>query len=143
MVPVDRGRLRPKIVHIRERLRRLRGIRGRGREAFLDDELLQDAAVRNLQTAIEALLDMANHIVSRGGLGTPASYRDAIDSLLEHGILPGERGDAFRAMIGFRNRAVHLYDELDAEGVFEILENDLGDFEVFIGRVVDRFFDEG
>lgn len=143
MVPVEPERLRPKIAHIRERLRRLGEIRARGREAFMDDELLQDAAVRNLQTAIEAVLDMANHIVARGGMGTPASYRDAVETLLDRGILPDERGDAYRAMIGFRNRAVHLYEEVDAESVFEILENDLGDFEAFIGRVVDRFFGDG
>lgn len=143
MVPVEPARLRPKIDHVRERLRRLRAVRERGRETFLDDELLQDAAVRNLQTAIEAVLDMANHIVARGGMGTPESYRDAIEILLDRGILPEGRGDAFRAMIGFRNRAVHLYDEVDAESVFEILEDDLGDFELFIGRVVDRYFDEG
>jgi len=74
MVPVEPDRLRPKIDHVRERLRRLRAVRDRGRETFLDDELLQDAAVRNLQTAIEAVLHMANHIVARGGLGIPDRY---------------------------------------------------------------------
>lgn len=142
MVPVEPERLRPKIDHVRERLRRLRKIEGRGRDAFLDDELLQDAAVRNLQSAIEAVLDMANHIVARGGLGTPRSYREAVEILIEQGLLPEDRGDAFRAMIGFRNRAVHPYDEVDADDVFEILESDLGDFELFIASVVRRYFDD-
>lgn len=140
MAAVDPDRLRPKIHHVRERLRRLRAIEERGWRAFRDDPLLQDAAVRNLQTSVEALLDMANHVVTREGLGTPASYREALDLLVDHGLLPDDRADAFRTMAGFRNRAVHLYDEIDAEEVFSIIEGDLGDFEVFIAAMVERYF---
>lgn len=140
MAAVDPDRLRPKIHHVRERLRRLRAIEERGWSTFQEDPLLQDAAVRNLQTSVEALLDMANHVVARGGLGTPASYREALDLLVENGLLPGDRADAFRNMAGFRNRAVHLYDEIDPEEVFSIIERDLGDFEVFIAAMVERYF---
>lgn len=143
MAPVDPDRLRPKIHHIRERLRRLRAVGARGWDAFRDDDLLQDAAVRNLQTSVEAVLDMANHIVAREGLGTPASYREAIDLLVAGGLLPEDRGEAFRNMVGFRNRAVHLYEELEAEEVFRIIEDDLGDFDTFISVVVQRYFESG
>ncbi|HZD05273.1 MAG TPA: DUF86 domain-containing protein [Longimicrobiales bacterium] len=142
MAAVEPDRLRPKIHHIRERLRRLREIEGGGWERFEGDPLLQDAAVRNLQTSIEAVLDMANHIVARGGLGTPVSYRETIELMVEAGVLPHERAGAFRAMVSFRNRAVHLYDEIDAEEVYAILENDLGDFEVFIAAIVERYLGE-
>ncbi len=139
MVPVDPDRLRNPIQHVRERLRRLRGIRDRGRKAFLEDEILQDAAVRSLQAAIEALLDIANHVVSREGMGTPTRYREAIDLLVEHGVLPSAHADRFRAMVAFRNRVVHLYDEVDAEEVHDILENHLGDFETFLAAIVERY----
>ncbi len=43
-------------------------------------------------------------------------------------------------MIKFRNRAVHLYDEINAEEVYTILEHDRGDFEVFLRAVVSRYF---
>ena len=36
-----------------------------------------------------------------------------------------------RNMVGFRNRLVHLYWDVDDEGLLEILRNDLVDFEVF------------
>lgn len=142
MAAVEPDRLRPRIHHIRERLRRLREIEGEGWTAFQEDLLVQDAAIRNLQTSVEATVDMANHIVAREGLGTPASYREAIELLVEAGVLPREKAGAFKAMIGFRNRAVHLYDEVDAEEVYDIIENDLGDFEVFIAAVVERYVGE-
>jgi uncharacterized protein YutE (UPF0331/DUF86 family) len=142
MAAVEPDRLRPRIHHIRERLRRLRQIEGEGWEAFQDNLIVQDAAVRNLQTSIEATVDMANHIVAREGLGTPASYREAIELLVEAGVLPQEKAGAFGAMVSFRNRAVHLYDEIDAEEVYAMIENDLGDFEVFIASIVERYFGE-
>lgn len=140
MAPVDPDRLRPKIHHIRSRLERLGTIRDRGRGTFGEDPLLQDAAVRNLQTSVEALLDIAHHIVAREGLGTPTSYRKTIDLLAESGFLPDDRRDAFRAMVGFRKRAVHLYDEIDPDEVFAIMEEDLEDFEIFIAATVQRYF---
>lgn len=85
---------------------------------------------------------MANHIVAREGLGTPTTYQEAVDLLVEHGVLPGQKSDAFRAMVRFRNRAVHLYDEVDAEEVHAILDADLDDFEVFIRAIVARYFEE-
>lgn len=140
MAPVDPDRLRPRIQLVRERLRRLRKIADAGREGFADDVTLQDAAVRNLQTSVEALLHMANHVVAREGLGAPTSYQEAIDLLVEHDVLPEEKSDAYRQMVRFRNRAVHLYDEIDADEVYAILEEDLRDFESFIAAIVERYF---
>lgn len=142
MAPVDPDRLRPRIQHVRERLRRLREIAAEGSDAFSGDVLRQDAAVRNLQTSVEALLDMANHIVAREGLGTPTSYQEAVDLLVDHGVLPEENAEAYRQMVRFRNRAVHMYDEIDVDEVYSILESDLSDFEAFISAIVERYFPE-
>ncbi|NLZ32328.1 MAG: DUF86 domain-containing protein [Firmicutes bacterium] len=41
-----------------------------------------------MQVSIEAILDISHHIVSRKHLGTPKSYRETIELLTKHGILP-------------------------------------------------------
>lgn len=142
MAPVDRDRLRPRIQHVRERLRRLREIAAEGSDAFAGDVVRQDAAVRNLQTSVEALLDMANHIVAREGLGIPTSYQEAVDLLVDHGVLPAENAESYRQMVRFRSRAVHIYDEIDVDEVYSILDSDLSDFETFIAAIVKRYFKE-
>jgi len=43
-------------------------------------------------------------------------------------------------MVRFRNRAVHLYDEIDPSEVFAIMEQNLGDFEAFIQAIIQRYF---
>lgn len=50
-----------------------------------------------------------------------------------------DRLPAFVRMVGFRNRAVHLRDEIEPAQILRILEQDLGDFEVFIGAMVKRY----
>ena len=138
--PPDLEKLRQKLEFIRRALRQLESIRDEGREAFLPNPIYQAAATRNLQVAIEAMIDAAGHIVAREALGIPKTYQDSLDLLFEAGVLPKEKTSAFRTMVKFRNRVVHLYDEVEPERIFQILEEDLGDFEVFVKSILRRYF---
>ncbi len=140
---VDKEKLRQKIQFIRDSVRHLEELRARGREAFLADHVLQAAAIRLLQVAIEAVVDAANHIIAREGLGLPKTYRESLEILVREKILPAEREEAFVNMVRFRNRAVHLYDEIDPAEVFSIMERRLGDFDSFISALTVRYFTEG
>lgn len=140
MAPVDLDKLRHHVDHVRGNLRRLRDIAGQGREAFLSDEITSTASVRYLQTAIEAVIDIGNHIISREGLGIPSTYAETIELLVDAGILPRERRESFLQMVRFRNRAVHLYDEIDDAEVFEILDRHLGDFDLVVAAMTTRYF---
>ncbi len=139
MAPVDRTKLRSHIDFVRSNVRNLELLRGDGREAFLGDDKSQAAAARWLQTAIEAMIDIANHVVAREGLGVPRAYSETIEILVREGVLPADRREAFLAMVRFRNRVVHLYDEVAPDEVWRILEDDLGDFDAFIAAIASRY----
>lgn len=141
MADVQRDKLRDKLHVIEERLRRLRRFAALDRQAFLGDPVIQDAAVRNLQVAIEAMIDIAHHVVARLRLGTPRTYAEAFDVLIDAGILPEQDRPTLHAMVRFRNRVVHLYDEVDAGEVYAVLQERLEDFDRFRAAVVGRFFD--
>lgn len=141
MAPVDRDKLRHHVQHVRDNLRQLKEIREMGRSAFLESAVHQAATVRYLQTATEALLDIANHVIAREGMGVPRSYADAVRILVDNDILPREKRDTFLRMVRFRNRAVHLYDEIDSAEVFDIIEGHLSDYEAFLAPVVARYFE--
>ena len=140
MAPVDPDKLRHHLDHIRGRLRQLRKVAAQGHEAFLADEIVQAATVRWLHTAIEAVIDVANHVISREGLGIPRTYAEVIELLVDHDVLARGHRERFLSMVRFRNRAVHLYDEIDADEVFDILAYHLGDFDLFIGAITARYF---
>ena len=142
MAPVDSAKLRSHVDYVRANVRKLEQLRESGRTQFLDDDMAQAAAARWLQTTIEAMIDMANHIVAREGLGVPRAYSETMEILLRAGVLPDDRRDAFLAMVRFRNRVVHLYDEVFPDDIWNIIEGDLGDFDVFIEAIAARYFDQ-
>lgn len=137
---IDKEKIRDKLNFIQENRRRLEELRTGGVERFRHDPFAEAAATRMLQVSIEAMIDVANHIVARLRLGTPKTYREAMDLLVEAGILPAEQQETFRQMVRFRNRAVHLYDTIAPDEVYRILDRHLGDFDVFIAAIVRRFF---
>lgn len=75
------------------------------------------------------------YIVSVKKLGIPQNSRDAFDILNDNGVIDDEIVDKVKAMIGFRNIAVHNYQKLNLEILQKVIENHLGDFQEFIHAV--------
>lgn len=92
----------------------------------------QDAILLNLQRACETAIDLAMHLVRVRKLGAPQASRQAFEMLVKDGIISTELGKRLSAMVGFRNTAVHDYQELNLDIVESILKERLVDFEEFI-----------
>ena len=107
------------------------------RDAFLQDFTNVESAKHLLQVSIECCLDIAHHIVADEGWRTPADYYDTFVVLYENGILPEAFMPTLRQMVGFRNRVVHLYWDVDDATVYRILQENLGDFDTYIKFILD------
>jgi uncharacterized protein YutE (UPF0331/DUF86 family) len=94
-------------------------------EAFRSDFTRQLAVERAFQAAIEGCVDVAAHIVSVYQLGHPNESRDVFKFLIEAGYLEQDFGQAMMAMIGLRNRLVHLYWDIDVEKLYQYLQEDV------------------
>jgi uncharacterized protein YutE (UPF0331/DUF86 family) len=90
-------------------------------------------------TAIEACIDVAQHVCSSEGWGPPRDNGDAMLVLGRHGVLEPDLSERMRAAVGFRNVLVHQYGDVDDNIVQERLV-DLGDLDAFAAQVV-RFLD--
>lgn len=88
-----------------------------------------------LQVAVECCVDAANHLIARQGWRAPKSLADSFAVLAENGVITAELQRTTRQMVGMRNRLVHLYWEVDAETVYDTLQNNLEDFESFKAAV--------
>jgi len=128
----DRPRVRERIQYIEKCLGRLETLRAASKDEFLADFRNIESAKHRLQTAIEAMMDIAGHILARRRLPTPHEGADTFRQLGAAGLLPQERVQTYARMVRFRNLIVHMYQEVDAERVFEVLQNDLGDLRQFI-----------
>ena len=101
----------------------------------LNDFTKQDSIVLNIQRACEAAIDLAMHIVSEKKLGMPQNSRDAFELLITNKLIDGKLAGKLMAMIGFRNIAVHNYQNLNLDIVREIIEKHLEDFRELIYQI--------
>ncbi|HHW45079.1 DUF86 domain-containing protein [Desulfofundulus thermobenzoicus] len=136
---VDRNILMSKLAYIENGLSHLEWLQKTPERDFLGNGIFTGAAKYYLQTCIEAMLDIANHIIARQRYRPPENYVDALRILGEHGILPAEQLPVFFRMARFRNRVVHLYHEVDNREVYKILQTGLNDFRTFIQAIVTHF----
>lgn len=97
-------------------------------DTFLHDLTRQDAAILNIQRACEAALDMGQHIIRRERLGVPQGARDVFTLLGKGGWIPIASVDSLRRMVGFRNIAIHQYQDLQIAIVINVIEHNLDDF---------------
>jgi uncharacterized protein YutE (UPF0331/DUF86 family) len=93
------------------------------------DFTILGAAKYSLQTAIECCIDIANHIIARENMRAPQSYADSFAILAEHNLIQTDFVPTARRMVGMRNRLVHLYWEVNADIVYDVLQNYLDDFD--------------
>ncbi|KJS15177.1 MAG: hypothetical protein VR69_14915 [Peptococcaceae bacterium BRH_c4b] len=137
---VEHNILLEKISYIEKNLAFLESLSNKEEKGFLDSPFFTGSAKYYLQTCIEAMLDIANHIIARERYRAPDNYVDAFRVLGEQGILPAKDLPAFYQIARFRNRVVHLYQEVDNKEVYKILQTGLDDFSIFIQAIMTKFF---
>ncbi|KKB33920.1 hypothetical protein QY97_02883 [Bacillus thermotolerans] len=104
--------------------------------ANLENYTKQDSIILNIQRACEASIDIAMHVVADKKLGIPQTSRDAFELLAKNGIITEELSFKMKAMVGFRNIAVHDYQDINLEIVKVIIEKHLADYKVFAKQVL-------
>ena len=74
-----------------------------------------DAMIFNIDRACQAAIDSAMHVIASQKLGIPKNSGDAFTLLNRAGLLPKEISERLKAMTGFRNIAVHQYQNIDTD----------------------------
>lgn len=106
-------------------------------DPVVPDWIRLDVTVLNVQRAVEACLDLANHLIAINSWGLAGSAVEAIGILVNNQLLPASETSVYRGMIGFRNIAVHNYREVDEAIVNGIVHDHLDDLERFGARVLE------
>lgn len=106
------------------------------RKKFLDDDFIQKTVERYLQLALEACIDIADHIINEYRFEKGETYRSTFLVLGKEKVLPEKFAEDFSRATGFRNILVHGYIDLDEKKVFEHFKKDAGDIEKFVKYIV-------
>ncbi len=104
-------------------------------EEFVTLGIVKDGIYKRLEYAIEDVFDICHVINADLSLGIPSSEEDVIENLRNRGIIDSDISDKLMAMRRFRNIVVHRYGKIDDRIAFSLLENELGDFELFNERI--------
>jgi uncharacterized protein YutE (UPF0331/DUF86 family) len=76
----------------------------------------------NVERACQAAIDMAMHLVARERLGMPQSSAEAFRLIHDAGYISKELLRDMTAMTGFRNIAIHEYQQMDLSVLRHIAE---------------------
>lgn len=96
-----------------------------------------DSIMLNLQRACELVIDTAMYVVSNRHLGIAQSKKDAFEILLKNNLISEDTFKKMKGMIGFRNIAVHDYQDIDEDVLIDVLENHLEDLKDFVRQMLN------
>ena len=134
---MDKLVLAQKLESLRRCLQRIEQKRPATVAALETDADLQDVIVLNLTRTVQLSVDIASHIVSQSNEPSPSTMGETFLTLMHLGIIDQPTSESLRKAVGFRNIAVHNYEAINWEIVFNICERKLGDFRQFARAVIE------
>lgn len=133
---IDRRVISERLEYIRLTLARLGRHRGLPLEEFRADEDGYRASLYDLQTCLEAMADIGNHIIAGMALRKPRDRRDIMMVLAEAGVIPRPLGERLGKAQVMRNVIVHGYLDIVLDEVYKVIQENLGDIEEFCRGIV-------
>lgn len=103
---------------------------------YVSNYLIRRTVERDLQTAIEACLDIGRHLIAKEGFRYPEDNADVFRILAEEKVISSELLSRLENMAGFRNVLVHEYADLDDKKVYRNFKDQLGDFDEYANAIV-------
>lgn len=90
----------------------------------------------HLHRALEGVFNVGTHILSRIPGGKADEYRQIAQNLGKFNIVSKDfANNNLTKMAKYRNRLVHLYAQVTARETYDIIKNNLGDFEIFLSAI--------
>ncbi|HPU90816.1 MAG TPA: DUF86 domain-containing protein [Methanofastidiosum sp.] len=111
-------------------------------EEFENLGLLKDGIYKRMQYMIENILDICAIINSDLKFTSPGEEDDIINNLVKKEILSQSMGNKVKELKGFRNIIAHRYGKIDDKLSFELIHENLGDFNKIIEKIetiLDRY----
>ena len=107
-------------------------------EDLLEDYDAQDVITLNLERAVQQACDIAAMLLAESNAPVPDTMRAAFASLQHMQALSQNTANRMMKAVGFRNIAVHVYQDIDWSIVYSIVHERLDDFRAFV-REIDHY----
>ncbi len=125
----------PRIDGIQNDVEKLRQLGQLDLQKF-SEELNFVAGQFYLRRALEGVFNVGSHILSRLPGGRATEYKDIATKMGQLGLIEKNFAESkLKAMAGYRNRLTHFYADIKPEELYEILKNNLSDFEEYLRQI--------
>jgi uncharacterized protein YutE (UPF0331/DUF86 family) len=128
---IDEDVVARRLLAMNEALQELQRPAAADERALASDPVLRAAVERWLQVAIEACIDLADHLVASEGWTPPESARAAFSALAAHDRLDRELAERLSGAAALRNILVHDYVSIDLARLARVVRDDLPDLRAF------------
>lgn len=107
-------------------------------ETLARDPDLQDIIALNLTRAVQICVDIGAHLIAGMEVPPPDTMGQTFDALAGAGVVHESLATQLKKAVGFRNIAVHNYQEMDWIIVHAIARQHLGNFSEFARIIASR-----
>lgn len=135
---VDRPRVAALLQRLRYEVAALRRLAARTDADLHESEDALPAAKYRLVVAVEAAVDVADHIIASEGFRPATSFADSFRSLCEAGWLDDELSPSLEDAARFGNVLAHQYATVDDTRVVETIRTRLDDLDDFATTIAAR-----
>lgn len=129
MVALDLQSISEKRFHLQQAISNLTKLAANKKLA--SDGILLGALKYYLILAIDAILDIGNHILIESFTAAPDNYEDTIKLLAKNRVINKNLAEKNSGMGKFRNKLIHEYAEIDDKKVLSYLKFAPEQFEEF------------
>ncbi|HCA66665.1 MAG: hypothetical protein UW39_C0009G0020 [Parcubacteria group bacterium GW2011_GWC2_44_17] len=134
-LPLEREAIMPRIDGIRKNLSKLQELGTLPFVQFSKGDPF-DLAQHHLRLALEGVFHIGAHILSRLPGGRTVEYREIAEKLGLSGVVDQNFAtNSLVPMAKLRNLLVHHYADLDAQRLYDVINNHLTDIETFLRAV--------
>ncbi len=135
---MDREVVEQKLESLRRCLRRIETKCPTDAATLVTDIDLQDIISLNLSRAVQISVDIGAHLIAGMEVPPPDTMGQTFDLLAQEGVLNNELASSLKKAVGFRNIAVHNYENINWDIVHSLVKYHLADFSEFAKVVAMR-----
>ena len=137
---LDKKSVANRMRYIEETLGALKECRNLSYAEFARDRKTHRSALYDMQTCLEAITDIATHLIGALGLKLPETRAGIFHLLAEQLIISEALAIRLGQAVSMRNIIVHGYLEVVPGPVYHAIQNDLGDIEDFC-RAIKQYLE--
>ena len=127
-----------KIAEIRDNLSIIQDNLPSETEEFIQLGLVKDGIYKKIEFCIQTIYDICSILNTDLHLGIPEGDESIIDNLSRRKLFNDNMAEKLKQMKGFRNILVHRYGKINDELAFDVLKNNLDDFDTFL-EIIENY----